>query len=31
MIKIAVVGTGIIGMSHLRAIKESQDCVLCAL
>lgn len=31
MIRIAVVGTGSIGMSHLQAIKESQDCVLCAL
>ena len=31
MIKIAVVGTGIIGMSHLEAIKNAGVCELCAV
>lgn len=31
MIKIAVVGTGIIGVQHLEAIEKSQECTLCAI
>ena len=31
MIKIAIIGTGIIGMSHLKAIKNTDVCQLCAL
>lgn len=31
MLKIAVVGTGIIGISHIEAIKQLPDCKLCAL
>ena len=31
MLKIAVVGTGIIGISHLNAIQQSESCVLCAI
>ena len=31
MIKIAVVGTGIIGLSHLKAIQETGACTLCAV
>jgi len=30
-IKIAVVGTGIIGASHLDAIAKSEECILCAV
>ena len=31
MVRIAVVGTGIIGMSHLEAIKNTGVCTLCAV
>ncbi len=31
MLNIAIVGTGIIGNSHIKAIQELQDCRLCAL
>lgn len=31
MLKIAVVGTGIIGNSHLKAIEQSEECTLCAI
>ena len=31
MIKIAIVGTGIIGLSHIKAISQAQDAELCAL
>jgi len=31
MLKIAVIGTGIIGRSHLKAIKQSECCTLCAV
>ena len=31
MLKIAVVGTGIIGVKHLAAIAESENCCLCAV
>lgn len=31
MLKIAVVGTGIIGINHLRAISKSKNCKLCAI
>ncbi|MBE7043995.1 MAG: Gfo/Idh/MocA family oxidoreductase [Ruminococcaceae bacterium] len=31
MLKIAIVGTGIIGMEHIRAIEQSEQCSLCAL
>ena len=31
MLKIAVIGTGIIGNSHLNAIKQSKMCMLCAI
>lgn len=31
MLKIAIVGTGIIGLSHIDAIKRIPDCRLCAL
>lgn len=31
MLNIAVVGTGIIGLTHLKAIAQSQACSLCAL
>lgn len=31
MLQIAVVGTGSIGLSHLKAIEQSQNCELCAI
>jgi len=31
MLKIAVVGTGLIGKNHLYAIAESEECILCAV
>lgn len=31
MLKIAVVGTGLIGKHHLHAIEESEECMLCAV
>ena len=31
MLKIAIVGTGIIGLSHIKAIKQLSCCKLCAL
>ena len=31
MIRIAVVGTGIIGIQHLESIEKSQECTLCAI
>lgn len=31
MLKIAVIGTGIIGRSHLKAIEQSECCTLCAV
>ena len=31
MIKIAIVGTGIIGLDHIKAISQIEECSLCAL